>query len=72
MTFQDLGVGMISLGVAAGVACVFRVGLMILTTAVAVDGGRDDGNGNDENDKAVKMAETAETMREVADNGNGR
>jgi hypothetical protein len=36
------------------------------------NGGRDDGNGNDENDKAVKMAETAETVREVADNGNGR
>jgi hypothetical protein len=26
MTFQVLGAGMISLGVAAGVACVFRVG----------------------------------------------
>jgi hypothetical protein len=30
MTFQSWGVGMISLGVAAGVARVFHVGLMIL------------------------------------------
>jgi tetrahydrodipicolinate N-succinyltransferase len=66
MTFQDLGAGMISLGVAVGVACVFHAGLMILTTAVAVD--RDDGDGNDENDKAVK---TAEMVREAADGGNG-
>jgi hypothetical protein len=42
MTFQVLGTGMISLGVAAGVACVFRAGLMILTAAVAVDGDGDD------------------------------
>jgi hypothetical protein len=48
---------------------------MILMTVVVVDGdgdgggGRDDGDGNDENDKAVK---TAETVREAADNGNGR
>jgi hypothetical protein len=78
MTSQDLGAGMISLGVAAGVACVFRVGLMILMTAVAVDrdrdrgGGGDNGDSNDENNKAVKTAETAETVREAADNGNGR
>jgi hypothetical protein len=29
MTVQSWGVGVISLSVAAGVACVFRVGLMI-------------------------------------------
>jgi hypothetical protein len=73
MTFQDLGVGMISLGVAVGVTCAFRVGLMILTMAVAVDrdggGGGDDSDGNDKNNKVVK---TAETVREAADNGNGR
>jgi hypothetical protein len=73
MTFQDLGAGKISLGVVAGVACVFHAGLMILMTAVAVDGDRDGGGGgDDENDKAVKTAETAETVREAADNGNGR
>jgi hypothetical protein len=43
MTFQVLGAGMISLGVAAGVACVFHAGLMILTAAVVVDGGGDRG-----------------------------
>jgi hypothetical protein len=30
MTFQDVVAGMSSLGVAAGVACVVRAGLMIL------------------------------------------
>jgi hypothetical protein len=44
MTFQVLGAGMISLGVAAGVACVFHVGLVILMAAVVVDG---DGGGGD-------------------------
>jgi hypothetical protein len=40
MTFQVLGVGMSSPSVAAGVAWVFRVGLMIL------DGGSSDGDGD--------------------------
>jgi hypothetical protein len=44
MTFQVLGAGMISLGVAVGVTCVFHAGLMILTVAVVVDG---DGGGGD-------------------------
>jgi hypothetical protein len=44
MTFQVLGVGMISLGVAAGVVCIFCAGLMILTAAVVVDGDRDGSN----------------------------
>jgi hypothetical protein len=46
MTFQVLGVEMISLSVVAGVAYVFHVGLMIWMAAVAVDG--DSGNGNNE------------------------
>jgi hypothetical protein len=46
MTFQIWGVGMISLGVAAGVVWVFCVGLMILG-----------GSGDDENNKTVKTAE---------------
>jgi hypothetical protein len=34
-----------------------------------LDGGGDDGNGDNENDKTVKMAEM---VREAVDNGNGR
>jgi hypothetical protein len=37
MTFQVFGAGMISLGVAAGVACIFRAGLMILMAATVND-----------------------------------
>jgi hypothetical protein len=83
MTFQIWGVGMSSLGVAAGVAWVFHVGLTIWMVAVAVDRDRDgdrdrdwdrDGNGggdDGEQRERWKIAETAETMREVADNWNG-
>jgi hypothetical protein len=47
---------------------------MIWTVAVDGDGDGDgdgggDGDGDDENNKMVK---TAETVREAADNGNGR
>jgi hypothetical protein len=48
MTFQVLGAGMISLGVAVGIACVFHVELMILTGAVVVD--REGGGGGDSGD----------------------
>jgi hypothetical protein len=79
MTFQIWGVGIISLGIAVGVAWVFRVGLMIWMVVVDRDrdrggsrdgdrgGGRDNGNSDDENDKTVKMMET---VKEVVDNRN--
>jgi hypothetical protein len=49
MIFQVLGAGMISLSVVAGVACVFRVGLMIWMAAVAVDSDSDSDSGNSNN-----------------------
>jgi hypothetical protein len=60
MTFQVLGVGMISLSVAVGVVWVFQAGLMIL------DGG--DG----EQQEWWKMVETTETIRKAADNWDGQ
>jgi hypothetical protein len=65
MTFQALGVGMISLSVVAGVACIFRAGLMIWMAAVVVDGdgdgdgggGRDSGNGNNKQQEWLKNGE---------------
>jgi hypothetical protein len=47
VTFHVLGAGMISLGVVAGVACIFRAGLMISTVAVAVDRDGDGGGSGD-------------------------
>jgi hypothetical protein len=53
MTFQSWGAGVISLSVAAGVACVFRVELMIWMEAVVVDRDRDrdGGSGNSNNEQ---------------------
>jgi hypothetical protein len=67
MTFQVLGAGIISLSVVPGVTCIFHVGLMIWTAAVAVDrdrdrdrgSGRDGGNGNNEQQEWLKNSENS-------------
>jgi hypothetical protein len=64
ITFQIWGAGIIPLGVVAVVVWVFCVGLMIWMVAVVVKRG---GDGDDENNKTVKMAEM---VREVVDNRN--